>query len=235
MPAVPALIMGGSALVSSVIGSKSASDTSDKLSKRTPEELALMKSQTGLADQQRQQGADLFGKAMPAVNSTLNYYKTLLSGNRSARMTAAAPEAQDVAHAYEGADLALERSGVGGGSYERQKAENARGKAGAVARLITGVRPQAAAATGSMAQGLVGASTGANASAGSIYSGLLGNESSNRQQAGYLGLQQGNKTTSGIGALVANLMNGYGDKLGKGKWGFGAGGGGNTGWDIGGV
>lgn len=224
--------MGGSALVSTVLGNKSASDTADKLSQRTPEELALIKSQTGLADQQRQQGADLFGSAMPAVKNTLSYYQTLLSGNRSARMAAASPEAQDTAAAYQGADLAARRNNLTGGQRDQALADNNKAKAGAVARLVTGVRPAAAAALGGLGTNLVGASTSANASAGNIYGNLIGQDQQNRQQAGYLGLQQGNKTASSIGALVANLMAGPGKSLGTGKWGFGGGGGNSPSDDI---
>lgn len=228
MPAVPALIMGGTALVGSLMGDKSRSDTAKELSQRTPEELALMKSQTGLADQQRSQGSQLFAAGMPAITNTVKYYQTLLGGNRTARMNAVAPEAQDTAAAYQGADLALQRSGARGGERAQAQAENSRSKAGAVARLVTGVRPQAAAALGAQGQGLVGASTAANASAGGIYGNLLGADQQNRQQANTQGLQQGNKTSSNMGSLFARLIGNY-PGLGKGKWGFGDSGGGDGG------
>lgn len=236
MPAVPALIMGGSALVGSLMGDKSRSDTAKELSQRTPEELALMKSETGLADQQRSQGSQLFQAGMPAITNTVKYYQTLLGGNRNARMAAVAPEAQDTAAAYQGADLALQRSGARGGERVQAQAENSRAKAGAVARLVTGVRPQAAAALGAQGQGLVTASTAANNSAGGIYGSLLGADQQNRQFAGKIGVEQGNKTSSGIGSLVARLMNGYSNGDKDNKWGFGGDSSSKSNaWDIGGV
>lgn len=231
MPAVPAIIMGGAAIGSSLIGKKAAENSAEAASKRSPEEMALFKAQTGLANQEQAQGQQLFGTAMPAIQNTLRYYQTLLGGNRTARMGAVSGEAQDTAAAYSGANKALSRSGLRGGELVAQKAENERAKAGQIARLVTGVRPQAAAATAGQAQGLLGASSGFNAGAGNIFAGLLGNSTGNRLQGNAVGREAGSALTGQLGKLFANIMGST-----RGKWwdkGGGGGGGSIGGWGSG--
>lgn len=216
MPAVPAIIMGGSAIGSALLGKKASNDAAEAASKRSPEELALMKSQTGLADQQTRQGSQLFGAAMPGISSTLRYYQSLLSGGRGARVAATSSEAGDVASAYEGANASLARSNVRGGELVQQQAENARAKAGQISRLVTGVRPQAASALGGMSGGLVGAAQGSQGQAGGIYGSLTGNATQNRQQGNLIGMQTGANLTGTLGKLFANIMNQ--GKSGSGSW-----------------
>ncbi len=219
--------MGGSALGSALIGSKASSDASKAAQQRSPEELALMKSQTGLADTQNRQSQQLFGTAMPAIQNTMNYYRTLL-GSRGARNMAVSGEREDVGNAYAGADASLRRSNVRGGELVQQQAENSRAKAGQIARLATGVRPQAAAALAQQGGGLVNASEGGAANAGGIYSGLIGNATQNRQQGNLIGLQTGSNLTGQLGKLFAQIMaQGKGGGSG-GSWWAGPGGGGDS-------
>lgn len=230
MPAVPAIIMGGSAIGSALLGKKASDNASQAAQYRSPEETALLRSQTGLADQQRGQGAALFGQAMPAIQNTMRYYSTLLGGSRAARVAATSPEAESVSQAYGGADAALRRSNLRGGERDAQLAENQRAKAGQIARLVTGVRPQAAAGLGSQAMGLVGAGNAATTGAGALYSNLLGNATGNRLQANAVGQQAGQNTTDQIGRLVARIVG-----MGQGSW-WGksaSGGGGGMGWGSG--
>lgn len=175
---------------------------------RSPEELALMRSQTGLSDQLRRQGSDLFGSAMPGIQNTLGYYNTLLSGNRAARMGAVGQEAEDVAGAFAGADKAVGRRLVGG-ERDQALAENARARAGQISRLTTGVRPQAAGAMANLGTNLIGAGAGMQGASGDIGARLLSNSTNNRQQANQFGLQAGQNTTSQLGSLMARLMGSF--------------------------
>lgn len=223
MPAVPAIIMGGAALGSSLIGKKASDNAANAASKRSPEELALMKSQTGLANQQAEQGSSLFRTAMPGIQSTLKYYQTLANGGRAARMGAVANEAEDVAGAYTGADNALLRSNLRGGERDAQLAENSRAKAGQVARLVTGVRPQASNALLGGSMGLLDAAGGNQRSAGGMFGTLLGNSTGNRLQGNAIGSQTGSALTGQLGKLFANIMD---QSKGSSWWGKGGSGGG---------
>lgn len=217
--------MAGGAIASHKLAGKAATDTAKIAAQRSPEESQLMQAQTGLANQQKDQGGKLFDTAMPAIKNTLGYYGTLLSGNRAARMGAVAPEAQDVSAAYGGADKAVKRQLVGG---ERQTAlaENARAKAGQIARLTSGVRPGAAAASGGMGMQLAGQGVNATQGAGNIFGSLVSNSTQNRQSANLLGYKAGQDTSSNIGALIANLLQQYpggrGGSKGGSMGGYGA-------------
>lgn len=229
IPLLTAGIGAGGMIGSSLIGSKASHDASQAAQQRSPEEMALMKSQTGLADTQNRQSQQLFGTAMPAVNNTLRYYSTLLSGNRGARMAAVSPEAEDVSNAYAGADASLKRSNVRGGERVAQLAENSRAKAGQIARLTTGVRPMAANAMGSMGMGLVGAGDRSAAGANAGYSGLVSNSTNNRQQGNLIGLSAGQNLTGQLGKLFANIMGqGKSGSGGGGSWWAGPSGGGDS-------
>lgn len=214
MPAVPALIMAGGSIVSSIASKKAASSASKQAAQRSPEELAFMNSQTQLGDQMRQQGGQLFGTAMPQLRSTIDYYRTLLDGSRAARMNAVSGEAQDVGEAYQGADAAADKN-LRGGERDQAKAENARARAGGISRLVTGVRPGAAGALGSLGTSLVGASQGFEGTSADIGGNLLGNSTANRQGAFAVGQQAGANTSEQIGKLVGALAPLFGGKGGK--------------------
>lgn len=210
MPAIPALIMAGGALGSAYMSSRAASEAS----RRSPEERQAMSSSQRLSDLTASQGQQLFGAAMPAVQRTLGYYGTLLNGNRAARNAAVAPEAQSVANAYEGANRAIGRSYVRGGGRDYALAENARGRAGDIARLTTGVRPQAAQAMSAIAGGLLPNATANYGTAAGINEGLIGAGFNNRQ----FGQQAGMLAGQNWGQLFARLMAVYGNR----NSGFGA-------------
>lgn len=209
MPAVPALITAGASVGSSLYASHAANSAAKNAAKRTPEELALIRSQTGLADQQRKQGASLFANAMPGINQSLNYYRTLLSGDRAAQTAAVAPEAETIGQAYSGADRAVRR-GLTGGERDQALADNARARSGQIAHLITGRRPEAAQGVANLGAGLLGESGGFSGNAANITAGLLGNETGNRYQSNQVGQQTGANTAAQLGAILAQLLGTYG-------------------------
>lgn len=200
-----AILSTAGTVASSYLSSKAARDAAAAAAARTPEELALIKSQTALADQARTQSAALYKTAVPAVTSTLDYYKNLLSGNRSARFAAVSPEAQDVAAAYKGADASV-KNNLRGGERDQALAENARQRAGGIARLTTGVRPQAASALSSEGTSLLNTASGGTSAAGGIYSGLIANETGNRMNANQIGQEAGATTGKTYGSLIADLL-----------------------------
>ena len=201
MPAIPAIIGVGGALGSSYLGSQAAKAAMQ----RSPEEIDALTANTALARQAATQGSQLFGRAMPAVGNALNYYQTLLSGNRAARTAAMAPEAESVASAYEGANQAINRGYVRGGVRDTALAENARAKAGQIARLTTGVRPMAAQGMADIGSRLMGAGQQGTQIASGINANTLASGAQNR----LIGMQAGQATTQSLGAIFARLLSLY--------------------------
>lgn len=202
MPAIPAIISGGAAIGASLIGSKMGKSAADAAMQRTPAEQGAFDANTKLAGGQVQQSNQMFATAMPAVRNSLNYYQTLLGGNRAARMGAVAPEAESVSGAYRGAETALKRNYVQGGQRDMALAENSRARAGDIARLTTGVRPGAAAASAGIAQNLIPAAQRGYGTAAGIYGGQVNNEMQNRQY----GDQAGSRTSANFGRLFAQIL-----------------------------
>lgn len=218
MPAVPAIISGGAAIGSSLIGGMFGKKAANTAMQKTPEEQAAFNANTKLATQQTQQGNEMFNTAMPAVRQGLNYYGTLLGGNRAARMGAMAPEAESIGSAYSGANTAIGKGYLQGGARDQALAENARSRAGQIARLTTGVRPMAAQGMAGMAAGLIPGAQRAYGSAAGIYGGQGNSEMANRD----MGNKVGTQTSGNFGRLFAQLMNITGKGGNKGGGGSAA-------------
>ena len=208
MPAIPALITAGGYIGGQLLANKSAKDAQRAAMQRTPEELALIRSQTATSDALRKQGGELFKTAMPGVQSSLNYYQTLLNGNRAARTNAVAPEMGDTAQEFAGSEDAIKRN-LRGGERDEALAKNATERASAISRLTTGVRPGAAAGIAGLAPGVLGQGSSDQASSADIVGNLLGNETSNRQGANAYGFAAGQSTAAGIGALVSQILGSF--------------------------
>jgi hypothetical protein len=209
MPAIPALITAGSYLGGQFMANRAAKSAQQAAMQRTPEELGLIRSQTATSDALRKQGGEMFKTAMPGVQSSLNYYQTLLNGNRAARTNAVAPEMGDQAQAFSGSEGAIKRN-LTGGERDQALAENARQRASSISRLTTGVRPMAAAGIAGLAPGIVSQGTGAEGNSADIVGSLLGNETNNRQQGNAYGFQAGKDTAAGIGALISQILGTFG-------------------------
>jgi hypothetical protein len=226
VPAIPAIISGGAAIGSALIGGKMGQSAANKAMEKTPEEQAAFANNTKLAGQQTGQSNQMFGMAMPAVRNSLNYYQTLLGGNRAARNAAVGSEAESIGSAYEGANQAVDRGYVQGGQRDLAVAENARAKAGAISRLTTGVRPMAAQGAAGIASGLMGNAQRGYGNAAGIYNQQGVTEMANRR----FGSEAGTATSGNFGRLFAQILN-----LTRG--GKSSGGGSSTGaepgWDTG--
>lgn len=199
MPAVPIAIGVGSMIANHYASKAAAKQAMEK----TPQETAAFDANTKLATQQAQQGNEMFQTAMPGVKNSLNYYNTLLSGNRAARTAAVAPEAESVASAYDGANKAIGRGYVQGGQRDQAVAENARSKAGQIARLTTGVRPMAANAIAGISGSILPGAAQRAGTASNIYGQQANSEMLNRQY----GNKVGDQTSQNFGRLFAQIMN----------------------------
>lgn len=206
--------------VAGMIGSHFAGKAAKKSAMQlTPEEQQYYANSSGaaagakaLGDTSATQSGKLFDTGMPAVSQATNYYSTLLRGNRAQMTQAVAPEAAGINDTYAGASRAIEHGGARGAARDQAVGEIAREKAGKVAGLIGGVRPQAAAAlantglsTVSEGSRAAGTASSAYGNVGSIYGNLIGNRGADRQSAN----TAGEAASSSIGALTAQVLKTY--------------------------
>lgn len=218
--AIPALIKVGSMVGGSLLAKK--------LSAPTSQQSSAMSGTQGAQQMLGQAAPQLMGAGQQATatgvsgaSTAANYYKSLLSGGRAGLTAATAPEAGAALDYYKGAEGKVQNTMRGGGR-DMALAELDRQKTGQLAMLPAQARAGAA-------QGLVGASApllqsgtaqteaGVNAGYGAAGAGTqLFNQattSADRQS----------KAGSGIGGMIYDAISGWAS--GKGKWGFGGGGG----------
>lgn len=168
-------------LISSGIGALFGGSKSDQPN-MTPQQQQAYSGATGAAGQMtglskmlQQQGA----LGAPAYGQAINYYQTLLQGNRGAMQAAVAPAANQIADNYKGSQMNLERLGIQGGQKLQAEAELNRQKAGQLGQLTVGLQPMAAQALGNLGvQGanMIGQAGNLQGQAGNIYAGLLGQQ-----------------------------------------------------------
>ncbi|PYQ25564.1 MAG: hypothetical protein DMF56_27170 [Acidobacteria bacterium] len=206
MPAVPFIVQGGLAAGSAIAGHYASKSAAAGAMNRSPEEQAALARQSQAATQSAQFGNQFSSLALPRVGQALNYYGTLLGGNRAAIRGAVAPETQDINEAYRGADTSLGRTYIQGGQREQALAENARAKAGQISRLIGGVRPMAAQGLSQLGLGAAQAGQQQQYIGGLLNQGLLQQGFQNR----LLGQQAGANAAGQWGGLFARLSSALG-------------------------
>lgn len=207
-PALPWIGKGLGLLGGWLAGKKAQSSAQQ----RSPEELAALNAATGAGQGLMRQGSILTGTGLPAVQSSLGYYGTLLRGNRAAMSEATAGPRAALTDTYRGAERSLERSGVRGATRDLASAELSRDRAGKIASLVTGVQPGAASALSDIGTNLVGQGNTAFSNAGNLFSGLLGEGFANRKYA----RSEGEKAGSSIGSFLFDILSGFGKGGGGG-------------------
>ncbi len=179
--------------------------------KRSPEEQAALTGGQGAANQLLGQGKQLTEMGTGAGTSALNYWQTLLSGNRAAMSQATAGPTAQITDQYRGAERSLERSGVRGGVRDLAKAEMSRDRVGSIAGLTTGVQPMAANQLGDLGSRFAQLGTASSATSGNIWANLLGSGFENRKY----GREEGGKLGGSIGSLLFDVLSGsFGKKKG---------------------
>jgi hypothetical protein len=157
MPAAAPFILNGALGVGSTIaGHYAGKSAAAGAMNRSPEEQQAINQSLALGRSSAQLGQQFSSLALPRISQGLNYYGTLLGGNRAAIRGAVSPELQDIGEAYKGADVAIGRGYMQGGQRDQALAENARAKAGQISRLIGGVRPMAAQGISQLGLGAAG-------------------------------------------------------------------------------
>lgn len=199
-PAIPWIIKGGATLGGILAGKKAQSSAQQ----RSPEELAALQGAQGAAGALGRQGQTLTRTGLPALQSSLGYWQTLLGGNRAAMSQATAAPRAAITEQYQGAERNLERSGLRGATKDLSVAELGRQRVGQIAGLTSGVQPMAAQQLMAGGQGLVGQGTQALGAAGSLWGNLLGEGAQNRQYA----RGEGEKAGTSIGGLIFDILSG---------------------------
>lgn len=161
MAAAVPIIMAGASIYSAY-----------RAGKKSKEEKAALAGQGAANQQLMEQGKQNFGVGFPAMRSALNYYQTLLQGNRAAMSQAVAGPTAQLTDLYRGAERNLDRQGVRGGSRDLAVAELGRDRTNQLAQLTTGVQPMAAANLGQLGSAATGMGSGPLAAAGSSYANM---------------------------------------------------------------
>jgi hypothetical protein len=197
-PAVPWIIKGGSLLGGWLAGRKAQSSAQQ----RSPEELQALTSATSAGNSLLQQGQQFQKLGLPAVQSGMGYWDTLLRGSRSAMAGATAGPRGAITDQYRGATQNLEHSGIRGAARDQATAELNRDRVGKIAGLTSGVQPGAAQQLSGLGSGLIEQGGSQMNAAGGLFSGLLGQGAANRQYA----RSEGEKAGTGIGSFLFDIL-----------------------------
>lgn len=199
-PAVPALIQGGAAIGSALLGRRAAKQQFQ----RSPEEQNYL-SQTGQAGQTLLgQGQQLFNLGTPGIQASQDYFGKLLSGNRAAQAQAVGSGVANLTDVYRGAARGVGRSGLVGSARDMALADLNRDRAGATARLVSGIQPMAAQQLAQTGLGTVGAAIGPTLGASNIFGQLAGEARSQRENANAAQAQAGKSA----GAMIFDMLQG---------------------------
>lgn len=194
VPFIPAII--------GAVGSIGASAVASKMQSRSPEEQAALGGASGAGSALTGAGSALLSGGQATLQQPINYFQTLLRGNRAAQNLAVAGPRGAIEDTYAGAAKNLETGNVRGAARDQATADLARQKAGQISSLITGVQPAAASALSTIGMGQINAGTGAASAGGGIFSNLLGSGFQNRvYQQG-----QANQFGSNIGSLLYGIL-----------------------------
>ncbi len=201
-PALPWLVKGlqiAGPVLGGLLGGKKAQSSAQQ---RSPEEQAALAGAQGAGGALMNQGRRLTDMGLPALQSGMSYYQTLLSGNRSAMAGATAAPRGGITDAYRGATRNLDQSGIQGAARDVATADLNRDRTARIAGLTSGVQPAAADALMGGGASLVGEGNQSFGNAGSIWSGLLGQGQQNRVYA----RQEGEKAGKGIGGFLFDIL-----------------------------
>lgn len=224
MPVVPFIPLIAST-VGGLIASKKAQNAA---AKRSDEEAPALAGAQGAASTLQSTGSNLIQTGQDTQRPATSYFDTLLRGNRAQMAQATAAPRGAISDVYSGAERGLEHSGLQGPQRDVAAGELNRQRAGQISSLVTGVQPQAAAALTSIGQTQTSQGAPMLGQAGGLYSGLLGQGFQNRKYS----REEGEKTGSGVGGLIFDVLKGT---AGGAKGGAAKGGSAYTtpGWEAG--
>ncbi len=170
--------------------------------------------QMGALQENQRTGRGLLTQGMPATQNALNYYGTLLRGNRAAMQQATAGSAAQLTDVYRGAERGLERQGVRGGERATALAELNRDRANSIAQLTTGQQGNAADAIARLGTTMTGQGIDAMSGAATGYGNLAGQAGG--QATAYN--QQAGQDWAGVGKSVGEGIGVWKNRKPGSKW-----------------
>lgn len=173
-------------------------------SRKSKEEKAATAAQQQAQSMLMGQGGALTSMGMPAQQSALGYYQTLLGGNRAAQAQAIAAPTANITDMYRGAERNLDHKGIRGGGRDLAMAELGRGRVSQLAQLTTGVQPMAAGNLGSLGGQATNQGIAATSGAAGVASNLVGQNFQNRQNTNEMMGAGG----AGIGSAIYDVWKG---------------------------
>lgn len=209
--AIPVGIMAGKAIYGAIQKHKA-----DKALKGAQaERQGMVRQASGVGNALQTSGTNLTDTGMKqGVNPALNYYNTLLGGNRAQMGLATAAPRAEITDQFRGAQRSLEHSGVRGAAGDQAKADLIRDRTAKIAGLTTGVQPNAAAALGTMGTAITGQGGQRLANAGQLWSNLTGYSQENQQDAA----GRADTANAQFGSSLFDLIS-AGGKMATDKWG----------------
>lgn len=219
MPAIPFILPVAKTAAPFVVGGLMSKKSQGDALKRSPEEAAAVAGGQGAAGMAMSGGKSLMQSGQAAQAGPMNYYQTLLRGNRAAMTQAVAPSIAQATDVFRGAERGYDRAGLRGAARDVATADLGRARASHIASLTTGVQPAAAAALAAMGEGQIQQGAGLYGTAGNIYSNLLSDASQHRQWA----TKEGTASGQAWGGLTRDIIGAItGKKSGGGGGGDGA-------------
>jgi len=209
MPAIPIIGLG--------IGAYSAYQQARNQGKIANAQRDMMNRQSGLANEISTMGKGQMQMGQPAMAKAMQYYTTLAGGGRGAMNAAMAPERNQMAESFRGAEQGmLARMGPGAGR-DRAIAEMYRNKAGAMGMMPFQARQGAMGQLAGMGGQMMNRGADMMGAAGDVMSGAsaTGQRASQAQQTA--GNAWGNLITQGTQAAAGgwdwwkNRQNGGGN------------------------
>lgn len=201
IPFIPLIAAGVSAGASAYSTHKRAQ--SEKAAREAQQ--PLIDAQTRAAQQQTQQGAELFSYGMPLLQRSGQYYSRLLGGDRAGLRLATLPERQEISETFRGAERAIDRAGVQGANKTVQRAELARAQATKLADLVPMARINAAQGAAQLGQVGVSGGQAGGVNGANIYQAILSGQLA-RDQFGLTSRQYNDEQMQALGAQIGNML-----------------------------
>jgi hypothetical protein len=168
---------------------------------QTKQEKALTQTETNIANYGFQQAQSTIPAATSGLESSLNFFQTLLSGDRNAIAALEAPDIMNTQQQYEAARKTSDEFSPRGGGATAANEESRFSEASDIAKLFTQARSTGAAGVASLSQLLAGLGTSELGQSSTTAANTVGQLQTSQQMQ----QQQQAGLGAGIGSLVALL------------------------------
>jgi hypothetical protein len=212
---LPLALQGAGSIVGGIVSKKAQ----DAAAQRSPEEQAALAGEQSAATTLGTSGQSLIGQGRDTLAGPINYYRTLLNGNRAAMANATAAPRTQIQEGIRGAQANIQRLGLRGAARDVASADLNRQGASQISGLTTGVQPAAASALTSIGGGQLQTGGSMVSGSGNLFGNMLGQGYANRVYSRQQGAETGNK----IGGFIADIGKYFAKPQARTNVGFGAG------------